>query len=321
MAEGRDGIRALIGGTPMVRLRALDAGLPGEIWAKLEMFNPTGSVTDRAALAILDGAEAAGRLVAGGRLLEATSGSMGLSLTMLGVPRGYSVGLVMPAQVPEARVRLLRAMGAEVHITPASRGMRGAQERLDALAIEQAPLFLANQFANTDARLGFHALADEIMAASGPPLGALIAGLSTGALLSGAGERLKRQSAAAPWIVAVEPAASPVLSGGEPGVHKLFGMGPPFVPALYDPAVVDEIVAVSDIEATRTLLRLFRSEGIPSGPTGGAALAAALQIAARATFRGRRIVVILPDSMERYAQTGFWETAPGVIADIPVVET
>lgn len=307
MARIAQTVEELIGRTPLLRLARLGATFSGELLAKLELLNPSGSDKDRVVQLMLDAAEASGQLVPGTVIVEPTSGNIAFSLAMLAVPRGYPLILVMPDVVPGERVHLLRALGAEVVLTPAALGMRGANVRADALAREHRSVFRPDQFANPLNPAAQERIAEEIWEACEGNVAAVIAGVGTGGTITGVGRRLKALSGGGVRVVAVEPASSPVLSGGEPGPHHLYGMGPPFVPANYDPGVVDEVIAISDAECRETLLRLYRLEGVMSGPTGGVAVAAALRLAMRGEFAGQRLVAIIPDSMERYAQTDFWE--------------
>lgn len=309
MARIAPTIADLIRRTPLVRLGRLGATFDGELLAKLEWLNPSGSDKDRVVLAMLDAAEAAGDLAPGGVIIEPTSGNIAFSLAMLAVPRGYRVILVVPDAIPAERVGLLQAMGAEVVVTPAALGMRGANVRADALAREAPAAFRPNQFANPANPTAHERTADEIWEACDGNVAAVVASVGTGGTVTGVGRRLKALSGGRVRVVAVEPAASPVLSGGEPGPHRLYGMGPPFVPPTYDAGVVDEVIAVSDEACRETLVRLLRAEGLMSGPSGAAAVAAMLRLAARDEFAGQRLVAILPDSAERYVQTDFWEAA------------
>ncbi len=307
----------LIGNTPLLRLARLAPRFEGELLAKLEWMNPSGSDKDRVARAILDAGEASGALRPGAALIEPTSGNIAYALAQQGVPRGYRVILVMPEAVPEARVELLRALGAEVVLTAEAAGMSGAAARAEQLASEMGGAFRPRQFSNPANVRAQEGCADEIWEACGGQVGALVVGVGTGGTVTGVGRRLKALSGGQVWVVAVEPTASPTLSGGEGGPHSLYGMGAPFVPPLYDPAVVDEVISISRRSCQDTLLRLFRSEGVPSGPTGGAALAAALRLAERPRFARERLVAILPDTMERYLGLPFWQQAAVVM---PTVE-
>ncbi|MBA3530757.1 MAG: pyridoxal-phosphate dependent enzyme [Ardenticatenales bacterium] len=300
----------LIGQTPLLRLGRIAPHFDGELLAKLELWNPSGSEKDRVAQAMLAAAEADGTLRPGTVIIEATSGNIAFSLAMLAVPRGYHLVLVMPEAVPPWRVQLLRAMGAEVVMTPTSLGMAGAQAHATALTQSYPSVFRPEQFSNPLNPAAHERIAHELWEACEGRLAAVVVGVGTGGTVTGVGRHLKALSGGAVRVVAVEPAASPVLTGGEAGVHRLLGMGPPFIPATYDATVVDEVIAISDGSCHDTLLRLYRTEGLLSGPTGGAAIAAALQLAARPDFAGQRLVAIIPDSMERYTAMGFWRDEP-----------
>lgn len=307
----------LIGNTPLVRLPRFAAGLSVEICAKLESHNLTGSDKDRGVYALLEDGERKGTLKAGGTIVAATSGSLAVSLAAIAVPRGYQVVLVMPEGLPAGRVRLLRAAGAEVILTPTPYGMRGANARADAISRESPNAVRLNPFDTPVAVRAHHTTADELWHDTEGNLAAVMVPVATAAMVSGIGQRLKALSNGAVQIIAVQPASSPVLTGGASGSHRLLGMGAPFTPANFDPSVVDEIVNVSDNDCHDTLIRLYRTEGITTGPAGGAALSAALRLAARPAFATRRLVAILPDSMERYADLRFWETFTFVMPTMP----
>jgi cysteine synthase A len=298
----------LIGNTPLVRLPHFAGGASVEICAKLESHNLTGSDKDRVVYALLEAGEANGTLRAGGTIVVATSGSLALSLAAIAVPRGYSVVVVMPEGLPPGRVRLLRAVGAEVILTPTPYGMKGANTRADAISRETPDAVRLDPFDNPVAIIAHHTTADELWNATQGNLAAVIVPVATAAMVSGVGQRLKVLSNDNVQIIAVQPASSPVLTGGASGSHRLLGMGAPFTPANFDPVVVDEIINVSDNDCHDTLIRLYRTEGITTGPAGGAALSAALRLAVRPAFANGRLVAILPDSMERYTELRFWET-------------
>lgn len=298
----------LIGNTPLVRLPRFAGALPVEICAKLESHNLTGSDKDRVVAALLEEGERTGTLKVGNTIVSATSGSLALSLAAIAVPRGYHVVLVMPESLPAGRVRLLRAVGAEVILTPIPYGMKGANARADAMCRDTPGMVQIHPFDNPAAVRAHHTMADELWNATGGNPAAVVVPVATAAMVSGLGQRLKALSHGTVQIIAVQPASSPVLTGGTSGAHRLLGMGAPFIPANFDPSVVDEIINVSDNECHDTLIRLYRTEGITTGPAGGAALSAALRLAARPAFANHRLVAILPDSMERYADLRFWET-------------
>lgn len=320
MARIAQSVAELIGETPLVRLARLEPSGGAEVLAKLEFCNPSGSDKDRVVQTLLAAAEASGALQPGSVIVEPTSGNIAFSLAMLAVPRGYRVMLVMPEGLPAWRTRLLQAMGAEVITTPAADGMRGAIRRAEALTHEYPHTFRPNQFANPLNPAAHEQCADEIWQGCNGEVAAVVVPVSTGGAVTGIGRRLKALSGGAVRVVAVEPAASPVLTGGAVGTHRLLGMGPPFIPDNYDATVVDEVLSVSDTECHDTLLRLYRNEGVLSGPAGGAALAAALRLAARPTLAGQRLVALLPDRMERYADLPFWETFPALVMPLMTEE-
>lgn len=297
----------LIGNTPLLGLSRFGSTLPFQLYAKLESRNLTGSDKDRLVQGILEDGAARGLLTAESVIVEATSGSLALSLAVLGVQHGYRVVLVMPEGIALGRVRLLRALGAEVVLSAATLGMRGAQRRAETIVNETPNAFRLAPYTNPAAVRAHHATADEIWRDTGGDLAAVIVPVATGAMITGIGQRLKELNSDV-QIIAVQPAASPVLTGGSAGAHRLLGMGAPFIPENFDPALPDRIVDISDNECHDTLIRLYRTEGLTPGPAGGAALAAALRLAAQPTWAGGRVVVIFPDSMERYAEIRFWET-------------
>jgi cysteine synthase A len=294
----RDSILELIGRTPLVRLGRITPPGSAEILAKVESANPGGSVKDRPALAMIEEAERRGLLREGAAIVEATSGNTGISLAMIAAVRGYRCVLVMPEDMSMTRRLLLRSYGAEVVLTPAAMGMAGAVERAERIR-EETGAFMPRQFDNP-ANPEAHArtTAEEVWRATGGRLDAFVAGVGTGGTLTGVARVLKRR---APGVrtVAVEPKASPVLSGGEPGLHGIQGLGAGFVPAVLDRTVVDEVVTVTDVAADRMVKRLAREEGILAGPSAGANVHAALELARR-LGQGRRVVTVICDTGERY---------------------
>ena len=293
-----DGIIDLIGHTPLVRLRALSPKGGAEVVAKLESAGPGGSVKDRAALAMIEAAEAEGKLVAGATIVEATSGNTGISLAMIAAVRGYRCVLVMPEDMSLARRLILRAYGAEVVLTPAQEGMGGAVERATAIRLE-TNAFMPRQFENpANPDVHSRTTAEEIWKATGGAVDAFVAGVGTGGTLTGVGRVLRARKPDV-HIVAVEPKASAVLSGGKPGLHGIQGLGAGFIPKVLDTKIYDEIVTVTDVAADRAMKRLSREEGILVGPSAGANVHAAIEVARRLP-EGRRVVTILCDSGERY---------------------
>lgn len=293
-----DGIIELIGRTPLVRLRALSPKGGAEVVAKLESAGPGGSVKDRAALAMVDAAEAEGKLAPGATIVEATSGNTGISLAMIAAVRGYRCVLVMPEDMSLARRLILRAYGAEVVLTPAQEGMGGAVERATQIR-KETDAFMPRQFENP-ANPEAHArtTAEEIWRATGGAIDAFVAGVGTGGTLTGVG-RVLRARRPGVRIVAVEPKASAVLSGGAPGLHGIQGLGAGFVPRILDTKVYDEVMAVTDVAADRAMRRLSREEGILAGPSAGATVHAAIEVA-KTMQPGQRVVTILCDTGERY---------------------
>ncbi|RVU96753.1 cysteine synthase A [Coriobacteriales bacterium OH1046] len=290
----------LIGNTPLIDLSALASCGGARILGKYEAANPGGSVKDRIALAIIGDAERTGRLAPGGTIIEPTSGNTGVGLAMIAAERGYRMILVMPDTMSIERRKLAAAYGAEIVLTPGSEGMRGAVTRADALADEMPGAIIAGQFTNpANPRAHYATTGPEIWSATDGTVDALVAGVGTGGTISGAGRFLKEQNAEA-IIVAVEPAESPVLSGGAPGAHRIQGIGAGFIPATYDAGVVDEIMAVASDDALAAKRRLAREIGLLVGISAGAAVAAAVQLAEGGAYEERTIVAMLPDTGERY---------------------
>jgi len=297
----------LIGHTPLVRLTLLAAGLPAAVAAKLEFLNPGGSVKDRAALSMLAAAEAQGRLGPGAVVIEPTSGNTGVGLAWICARKGYRLVLTMPETMSLERRRLLRAFGAEIVLTPGDEGMPGAVRRAEELAARTPGAFVPGQFANpANPEAHRRGTAVEIWEDTAGAVDILVSGVGTGGTLTGtAGELKKRKPAVR--AVAVEPAESPVLAGGPPGAHSIQGIGAGFVPDILERPLIDEVVAVSSREARETARRLAREEGLLVGLSAGAAARAALEVAARPENAGRLVVVIFPDSGERYLSTGLFD--------------
>ena len=295
-------ILELIGNTPLVELSQLTGDGDGTVWGKLESFNPMGSVKDRIGLAMVKAAEVAGRLEPGGTLVEPTSGNTGIGLAMVAAVRGYRLILTMPDTMSLERRDLLTALGAELVLTPGSGGMKGAIAAAEALAAENPTYVLLDQFANP-ANPDIHrkTTGPEIIEHAPVPIDAFVAGVGTGGTITGAGEVLKARYPEV-LVVAVEPEDSPVLSGGQPGPHKIQGIGAGFVPEILDREVIDEVIRVSYDDARGTCLRLAREAGILAGVSSGANVWAALQLA-RKLGTGKTIVTILPDTGERYLST------------------
>lgn len=297
-------IGALIGGTPLLALAGYQAqnALPARILGKLEAFNPAGSVKDRIAKAMLDDAEAKGILKPGAVIVEPTSGNTGIGLAALAAARGYRVVLTMPETMSVERRNLLKAYGAELVLTEGPKGMNGAIEKAKQLAAE-IPGSIPGQFANP-ANPAVHrtTTGPEIWDDTDGTVDIFVAGIGTGGTITGVGEYLKEKNPAI-QIIAVEPAASPVLSGGKPGPHKIQGIGAGFVPSILNTAIYDEIIAVENEDAFSTGRALAKSDGVLAGISSGAALWAATQVANRPQNKGKTIVVMLPDTGERYLST------------------
>lgn len=295
----------LVGDTPMVELERLgrDAGAVARVVAKVELFNPAGSVKDRVALAMVERAEADGALRPGATIIEPTSGNTGVGLALVSALKGYRLILTMPETMSVERRRLVAAYGAKVVLTPGAEGMKGAIARAQALREEIPGSVILQQFENpANPARHYRTTAEEIWRDTEGGIDLFVAGVGTGGTVSGTGRRLKELNPAV-RIAAVEPASSPVLSGGAPGVHKIQGIGAGFVPGNYDPSVVDLVVPVADDEAIATARLLASREGLLVGISSGAAAYAALQLAKREEYRGKTIVVLLPDTGERYLST------------------
>ena len=295
----------LIGRTPLLELKRVEAalGLDARLLAKLEAFNPAGSVKDRVARAMLDDAESRGVLKPGSVIIEPTSGNTGIGLASVAAARGYRVIIVMPETMSVERRQLLRAYGAELVLTPGAEGMKGAIARADALAKEIPGSFVPGQFVNpANPRAHYETTGPEIWADTDGNVDWFVAGVGTGGTVTGVGRYLKERNPAV-RVAAVEPASSPVLSGGKPGPHKIQGIGAGFVPDVLDIGVCDEIIPVSNEDAFAVGRLVGRSEGVLAGISSGAAVWAAAQIAKRPESRGRTIVALLPDTGDRYLST------------------
>ncbi|MCX7521164.1 cysteine synthase A [Microbacterium sp. STN6] len=300
-------ITEAVGRTPLVRLNHLTEGLGASVLAKLEFYNPAGSVKDRIGVAIVDAAEKAGVLKPGGTIIEGTSGNTGIALALVGAARGYKVILVMPDTASKERRVLLRAYGAELVLVPGSIGMSGATEKVKELVAATPGAVWARQFANpANPEIHRRTTGEEIWADTDGAVDVLVAGIGTGGTITGAGQLLKERKSDV-RVVAVEPADSPILSGGEPGPHKIQGLGANFVPDVLDTDVYDEVADVTFEAAISTARRLASEEGILAGISGGAAASVALEVAAREENAGKTIVVVIPDFGERYVSTALYE--------------
>jgi cysteine synthase A len=297
---------AAVGETPMVSLSRLADGLEAEVSVKLEYLNPGGSVKDRIGVAMIDAAERDG-LVEPGRsvIVEPTSGNTGIALAMVCAARGYELILTLPEGMSRERGKLLRAYGAEVRETPSLGGMTEAVELAEAIR-EQRKGFMPQQFSNpANPEVHRKTTAEEIWRDTEGKVGAFVAGVGTGGTITGVGRMLRERSPET-LIVAVEPASSPVLSGGMPGPHKIQGIGAGFVPSVLDRSVIDEIVSVSDEDALETARLVAQREGVLAGISAGANIGAALEVAARPEMAGKRVVTIACDSGERYVSLPFF---------------
>ena len=301
-----DDVTALVGRTPLVRINRLFPDSQATVAAKLEFYNPANSVKDRIGVAIVDAAEASGELKPGGTIVEATSGNTGIALAMVGAARGYTVVLTMPESMSKERRALLRAFGAELILTDPSKGMKGAVDRADEIVAERPGAVLARQFANAaNPEIHRRTTAEEIWADTDGQVDILVAGVGTGGTITGVGQVLKERKPSV-QVIAVEPAASPVLSGGAKGPHPIQGIGAGFVPDILDTGVVDEVVAVSADDAMATARRAATEEGLLVGISSGAALWAAAEVARRPENDGKLIVVIIPSFGERYLSTALF---------------
>jgi len=297
---------AVVGNTPLVSLRRLGEGLPGEVCAKLEYFNPGGSVKDRIGVAMIDAAEEEGVIERGRSVIvEPTSGNTGIALAMVCAARGYELTLTLPEGMSRERAKLLRAYGAEVRETPSLGGMTEAVELAEAIC-EQRKGFMPQQFSNpANPAVHRRTTAEEIWRDADGEVGAFVAGVGTGGTISGVGGFLRERSPET-LIVAVEPAASPVLSGGAPGPHKIQGIGAGFVPTVLDRSVIDETIGVTDEDALETARLTAKREGVLVGISAGANVKAALEVAGRPEMEGKRVVTVVCDSGERYMSLPFF---------------
>ncbi len=291
----------------MVRMERIAPGCGAELIAKLESNNPAGSVKDRIGVAMIDAAEAEGRIEPGKTtIVEATSGNTGIALAFVCAARGYHLVLAMPQGMSREREGLLRLYGAEVQITESMGGMNEAVEAAQKIADERAPAFIPDQFSNpANPEIHRRTTAEEIWSDMDGKVDVLVAGVGTGGTITGAGERLKELNPEL-RVVAVEPKSSPVISGGQPGPHKIQGIGAGFVPKVLNRDVLDEVIAVSDEDAIDTARLCALREGVLAGISCGAALWAAIEVGSRPEMEGRRIAVIMPDSGERYVSTPFF---------------
>lgn len=304
-----DNVTQTVGATPLVRLNRLGArhGAKAEILAKLEFFNPIASVKDRIGVSMIEDLEARGLVREGTVLIEPTSGNTGIALAFVAAQRGYRLILVMPETMSLERRKMLAFLGAELVLTPGAEGMKGAVARANELVASTPKALIPGQFVNpANPAVHRRTTAEEIWIDTDGQLDAFVAGVGTGGTITGVGQVLKPRLPGL-HVVAVEPAGSPVLAGGQPGPHKIQGIGAGFVPDVLDRSVIDEVIAATNEEAFEISRELARTEGIPGGISTGANVSAALKLAQRPQFEGKRIVVIVPSFAERYISSLLFE--------------
>lgn len=311
MAKMLDNITQAVGNTPLVKLQRLTKDLPGDVAAKVEFYNPANSVKDRIGVAIVDAAEKSGALKPGGTIVEGTSGNTGIALAMVGAARGYRVVLTMPETMSNERRVMLRAFGAEIVLTPGADGMRGAVDKAAQIVKETENAILAEQFANqANVEVHYRTTGPEIWEATDGKIDVLVSGVGTGGTLTGAGTFLKEKNKDVK-VVAVEPADSPILSGGKAGPHKIQGIGANFVPEVLDTELYSEVYTATLEESVRTARELGTQEGILGGISAGAIMAAAIKEAEKPENKDKLIVAIIPDFGERYVSTVLYEDIRG----------
>lgn len=302
-------ILSLIGNTPIVKLNRIPDPENAEIWAKLEGFNPGGSVKDRIALSMIAAAEKEGRLKTGSTIIEPTSGNTGIGLGLVAAIKGYKLILTMPETMPVERRQIFEAFGAQLILTPGAKGMMGSVEEAEIILKKNPEYFMPMQFENpANPEIHRRTTAMEILDAVGHEIDGFVAGVGTGGTITGIGEVLKSKNPDI-WITAVEPAGSPVLSGGNPGPHKIAGIGAGFYPGILNTKIYNEVIPVTDDEAAGMTRRLALEEGIFAGISSGAALCATLKVAAR-LGKDKKLVTIFPDRGERYLSTGIFTPQP-----------
>jgi cysteine synthase A len=309
MTRIHSNITGTVGGTPLVELQRMSPPGGARVVAKLESFNPLSSVKDRIGVGMIEAAESAGAMSPGRTtLVEPTSGNTGIGLAFAAAAKGYRLVLTMPETMSMERRSLLRMLGAELVLTPGEAGMKGAIARAEELVAATAEAVMLQQFRNpANPEIHFRTTAEEIWEDTGGEVDVVVAGVGTGGTITGIGRALKPRRPGL-RMVAVEPADSPVLSGGDPGPHRIQGIGAGFVPEVLDRSVIDEVITVEADDALETARLLARTEGILAGISGGAALSAALRVAERPEHRGALLVVILPDTGERYLSTALFDT-------------
>ena len=306
MARIYDDVTKLVGNTPLVRLNRITDGAPATVVAKLEFYNPASSVKDRIGVSMIDAAEASGELKPGGTIVEATSGNTGIALAMVGAARGYRVVLTMPDSMSKERRALLRAYGAELVLTPAAEGMKGAVARAEQIGADEGAV-LVRQFENpANVEIHRRTTAEEIWNDTDGQIDAFVAGIGTGGTISGVGQVLRGRKPDIK-IFAVEPAASPILNGGAPAPHPLQGIGANFVPNILDREVYDEVLDAPNDVSLAYARRAAKEEGLLVGISSGAALWGAVQVAKRPEFEGKLVVVVIPSYGERYLSTVLYQ--------------
>lgn len=299
-------ITELIGQTPLVKLNRLVGPDDADVYLKLEFFNPGSSVKDRIALSMIEEAEKSGELKQGVTIVEPTSGNTGIGLAMVAAAKGYKTILVMPDTMSIERRNLLRAYGAELVLTPGAEGMKGAIKKSEALLAENDSYFMPQQFSNlANPKVHRETTGIELLEQVGDQLDAFISGIGTGGTITGAGQVLKERFPQL-QIIAVEPTDSAILSGGQPGPHKIQGIGAGFVPDILDTKIYNEVITVANEEAFETARRLAKEEGILGGISSGAAVSVALQVASR-LGKGKKVVAIIPSNGERYLSTSLYQ--------------